>query len=102
MQVFESTEMDRLDDHTVHTHGGSITADRIIIAVDKLKKSISPLANELFHAQTFMSVSEPLTDQELRQLFPGGKQMQCWDSKLVYSYFRLTGTTGSCWEVGPR
>ena len=24
-------------------------------------------------------------------LFPSGEQMQCWDSKLVYTYFRLTG-----------
>ena len=23
-------------------------------------------------------------------LFPSGEQMQCWDSKLVYTYFRLT------------
>jgi gamma-glutamylputrescine oxidase len=91
MQVFESTEMERLDDHTVYTHGGSITADRIIIAVDKLNTSISPLANEIFHAQTFMSVSVPLTDKELALFFPSGRQMQCWDSKLVYSYFRLTG-----------
>src|SRR3990172_9895453 len=91
MQVFESTEMKRLEDHTVYTHGGSVTADRIIIAVDKLSGSISPLADEIFHAQTFMSVTEPLTDKELRLLFPGGKQMQCWDSRLVYSYFRLTG-----------
>ena len=53
--------------------------------------SISPLADELFHAQTFMSVTEPLTDQELRLLFPSGRQMQCWDSSLVYSYYRLTG-----------
>jgi gamma-glutamylputrescine oxidase len=36
MQVFESTAVERLDDHTVHTHGGSVTADHIIIAVDKL------------------------------------------------------------------
>ena len=91
MQVFESTEMKRLEDHTAYTHGGSVTADRIIIAVDKLSGSISPLADEIFHAQTFMSVTEPLTDKELRLLFPGGKQMQCWDSRLVYSYFRLTG-----------
>jgi gamma-glutamylputrescine oxidase len=91
MQVFESTEMERLDDHTVYTHGGSVTADRIIIAVDKLTTSISPLAQEIFHAQTFMSVSTPLTDRELSLLFPSGKQMQCWDSKMVYSYFRLTG-----------
>jgi gamma-glutamylputrescine oxidase len=91
MQIFESTAMERLEDHTVFTHGGSITAGHIIIAVDKLESAINPLAHEIFHAQTFMSVSEPLTDKELNLLFPGGKQMQCWDSKLVYSYFRLTG-----------
>jgi gamma-glutamylputrescine oxidase len=91
MQVFESTEMERLEDHTVFTHGGSVTADKIIIAVDKMEASISPLAAEIFHAQTFMSVSEPLTDKELAVLFPGGKQMQCWDSQLVYTYYRLAG-----------
>ena len=91
MQVFESTEMERLEDHTAYTHAGSVTADHIIIAVDKLSPSISPLADEAFHAQTFLSVTEPLTDRELRTLFPAGEQMQCWDSKLVYSYFRLTG-----------
>ena len=73
------------------TRGGSVTADHIIIAVDKLKRDISPLADEVFHAQTFLSVSEPLTDKDLIRLFPGGKQMQCWDSRLVYTYFRLTG-----------
>lgn len=90
MQVFESTAMTRLEDHTAYTHGGSVTADNIIIAVDKLSDSISPLADEAFHAQTFLSVTEPLTDREYRILFPSGEQMQCWDSKLVYSYFRLT------------
>lgn len=90
MQVFESTEMERLEDHTVYTHGGSVTADHIIIAVDKLEPTISPLSAEVFHAQTFLSVSEPLTDRELKILFPSGEQMQCWDSKLVYTYFRLT------------
>ena len=91
MQVYESTEMERLEDHTVYTHAGSITADNIIIAVDKLEPSISPLSAEVFHAQTFLSVTEPLTDRELKILFPSGEQMQCWDSKLVYTYFRLTG-----------
>jgi gamma-glutamylputrescine oxidase len=91
MEVFESTAMERLEDHTAYTHGGSVTADHIIVAVDKLDSSISPLAHEAFHAQTFLSVTEPLTDKELRILFPSGEQMQCWDSKLVYSYYRLTG-----------
>ncbi len=91
LQVFESTAMERLEDHTVYTHGGSITADQIIVAADKPQRSISPLADEIFHAQTFLSVSEPLNDRELRQLFPDGEQMQCWDSQLVYTYYRLTG-----------
>ncbi len=91
MQVFESTEMERLEGHTAYTHAGSVTAESIIIAIDKMDPAISPLAHEAFHAQTFLSVTEPLTDRELRILFPSGEQMQCWDSKLVYSYFRLTG-----------
>ena len=90
MEIYESTEMERLEDHTAYTHAGSVTADNIIIAVDKLTPDISPLAAESFHAQTFLSVTEPLTDKELRILFPSGEQMQCWDSKLVYTYYRLT------------
>ena len=91
MQVFESTEVVRIDGNTASSRGGSVTAEHIIVAVDKLKADISPLADEVFHAQTFLSVSEPLTDKDLISLFPSGKQMQCWDSKLVYTYFRLTG-----------
>ena len=48
MQVFESTEMERLEDHTAYTHAGSVTADHIIIAVDKLEESISPLPTRSF------------------------------------------------------
>jgi len=91
LQVFESTAMERLEDHTVYTHGGSVTADHIIVAADKPEASISDLAQDIFHAQTFLSVTEPLNDRDLAELFPGGEQMQCWDSRLVYSYFRLTG-----------
>jgi len=57
MQVFENTELERIEDHTAYTRGGNITADHIIIAVDKLNSTITPLADEIFHAQTFMSVS---------------------------------------------
>jgi gamma-glutamylputrescine oxidase len=90
MQVYESTEVVRIDGHTAHTRGGSVTADQIIVAVDKLKGDISPLADEIYHAQTFLSVSEPLTDKDLHKLFPSGNRMQCWDSRMVYTYFRLT------------
>ena len=53
MQVFESTAMKRLEDHTIYTHGGSITADHIIIAVDKLEPHISPLSAEMLPRADF-------------------------------------------------
>ncbi len=90
MIIYESSEVIKLNDHTVFTHLGSVTAKQIIFCVDKLEEKISELSWDVFHAQTFLSISEPLSDNEIKQLFPSGK-MQCWDTDLVYSYFRLTG-----------
>jgi gamma-glutamylputrescine oxidase len=90
IQVFESTEARAIEEHTIRTHAGSVTAEAIIVAIDKIKPAISPLAAEVFHAQTFLAISEPLSDAEVGALFPGDP-LQCWDSTLVYSYFRLTG-----------
>lgn len=90
IQIFEGTEVRSIDDHTARTHAGSVTAGSIIVAIDKMESTFSPLANEVFHAQTFLSISEPLSDADVRAIFPS-EQLQCWDSTLVYSYFRLTG-----------
>ena len=92
IQIFEATEAHRIQNHTVYTHAGSVTADKIIIAIDKIKPSFSSYSKEVFHAQTFLSISEPLSDADYKALFPSGEQFQCWDSTLVYSYWRLTGT----------
>ncbi len=89
--VHEATEALRISDHTVYTHGGSVTADKIIICIDKMQPAFSHFADDVFHAQTFLSISEPLTDKEMAAIFPSGQRYQCWDSTLVYSYFRLTG-----------
>jgi gamma-glutamylputrescine oxidase len=56
-QVFESTEMLRLEDHTAYTHGGSITADHIIHCGRQDEEL--PQSGEIFHAQIFMSITEP-------------------------------------------
>ena len=76
----------------MHTHAGRIKADKIIVAMDKVSPKFSHYSQEMFHAQTFLSISEPLSDTDYHNLFPSGEQFQCWDSTLVYSYWRLTGT----------
>jgi len=90
VRIFESTEAHAIDGHRVRTHGGSVTAERIIVCADKLRTAFSPYAENVFHAETFVTISEPLTDREIAGLFPGDP-MQCWDTDVVYSYWRLTG-----------
>ncbi len=91
VSVFEASPVTRIDDHTACTHGGSVIAAQIIVCIDKPDGSISPLKPEIFHAQTFLSISEPLSDGDVARLFPSGEHFQCWDSTLVYTYYRLTG-----------
>ncbi|MGH7000602.1 MAG: NAD(P)/FAD-dependent oxidoreductase [Stellaceae bacterium] len=90
VRIFESTEAHAIDGHRIRTHGGSVTADRIIVCADKPTKAFSPYAENVFHAETFLTISEPLTDKEVAGVFPGDP-MQCWDTDVVYSYWRLTG-----------
>lgn len=91
IEIFESSEVLSWDGHTVHTHLGSVTAENIIFCIDKPKPEITKYYESVYHAQTFLSVSEPLGDDDIAKLFPQGP-LQCWDSDLVYTYFRLTGT----------
>jgi gamma-glutamylputrescine oxidase len=91
VRVYESTEAVALSDRTVRTHLGSVTADQIVLCLDKPSPSLTRYQREVFHAQTFLAVSEPLGDHEVRRLFPSGTPLQCWDSDLVYTYWRLTG-----------
>jgi len=91
VQIFESTEVTSVEGHTVRTRLGSVTADQIIFCADKLHPSLSKYAWNVYHAQTFLSISEPLPDPKVTELFPE-EPFQCWDSSLIYSYFRLTGS----------
>lgn len=90
VKIFESTEVMSIDDRIAHTHLGSVTAGHIIVCIDKMKKEFSAAAREVYHAQTFLSISEPLSQKDIAHLFPSDDVM-CWDSRLVYSYYRLTG-----------
>jgi len=90
VKVFEGTPVTEITNHTAYTHMGSVTAKHIIVCIDKMRDQFSAFSDFSYHAQTFLSVSEPLNAKERDQLFPSG-QFMCWDSKLVYTYYRLTG-----------
>jgi gamma-glutamylputrescine oxidase len=90
IDVYESTEVRALHDHTVRTHLGSVTAEQIIVCADKPTPAFSPYVRNVYHAQTFLSISEPLRESEIHDLFPD-RPVQCWDTDLIYTYWRLTG-----------
>jgi len=91
IEVYEASEVTGFSDHTAHTHMGSVTADQVIFCADKLGQGLSKYSWNVYHEQTFLSITEPLSQTEIKTLFPM-EPLQCWDSDLIYSYFRLTGS----------
>ncbi len=91
VKIYESSEVVGFSGHTAKTHMGSVTADQIIFCADKPSPALSDYFWNVYHEQTFLSITEPLSEGEQRGLFPD-QPLQCWDSDLIYSYFRLTGT----------
>lgn len=90
VEIFESTEVMRIHDQVAKTHLGSVTAQNIIVCIDKMKPRFSDVADDVYHAQTFLSISEPVEANDVKGAFPT-KNVMCWDSTLVYTYYRLTG-----------
>lgn len=87
--VYEETPATAVAPHEVTTPEGSIAAEQIIICTDRYTPDIGLLYDEIFHAQTFLTVSAPLTDQQIKQVFPSGNIMVS-DSDLIFNYFRAT------------
>lgn len=89
VMIHEASRVNKIEGHTVYTDLGSVTADEIILCADKTTSSLTSYSWNVYHAQTFLAVSEPLSQKDIERLFPTGT-LQCWDSDLIYSYWRLT------------
>ena len=74
----------------VVANGFTVRADAIVLCVDRALPEFDLLSKEVYHIQTFLSVSAPLTDAQVSAIFPDSRLM-VWDSDLIYQYFRLTG-----------
>lgn len=87
--IFEETQVIGIDDHTVKTPHATITADYIVVCTDRFMPELGLLTQEVYHAQTFLMISEQLTDTQIQTIFPTN-QLLVWDSDFVYNYFRIT------------
>ncbi len=99
--IFEETPVIKIDGQKLTTPHAEIAADYIVICADRFLPNLNLLQKPVYHAQTFLMMSESLTDRQIHAIFPEDPLM-VWDSDLFYKYFRLTGDNrlllgGSSW-----
>jgi gamma-glutamylputrescine oxidase len=89
VQIYEHSPALTFDKHTVHTPGGSVTASKIFFCTDRFLPELGIVPKDIYHAQTFLSLSKPLTTEQIKEMFPK-QSLMVWDTDLIYQYFRLT------------
>lgn len=87
--IFENTPAISINGNEIITPHGCITADHIIVCADRYIPELGVLKKEIYHVQTFLGITKPLSDQQIKSMFPEGPLM-VWDTDVVYNYFRLT------------
>lgn len=87
--IFEETPVTAINNHTLHTAYAKITADYLIICTDRFAPTINVLKNEVYHAQTFVMMSQVLTEEQMKVIFPHDRFLT-WDTQLIYNYFCIT------------
>lgn len=88
--IHEQSCVTEIDEGRVVANGFIVRADAVVLCVDHVLPEFGLLSNEVYHIQTFLGVSGPLTDAQASAIFPESRLM-VWDSDLIYQYFRLTG-----------
>lgn len=90
VQIFEQTPVTRIRENGVETAGGEVRAANVVICSDRFLPALGLARREVYHAQTFLAISEPLGRAEISRIFPA-EPLMVWDTDLTYKYFRLTG-----------
>jgi gamma-glutamylputrescine oxidase len=90
VQVFEGTPVTELRAGTVAAAGHRVSAGHVVVCADRWIPDLSLLEEQIGQVQTFLAITRPLRDDQVRRVFPAGPAM-VWNSHLAYDYFRLTG-----------
>ena len=89
-RIYEHSGVTRIAENGVETAGGFVQAPVVIVCTDRLLPELGLARREIYHAQTFLAISEPLASADVSRVFPR-KPLMVWDTDLFYKYFRLTG-----------
>ncbi len=88
VKIYEDSEVRKIEGNTAKTHLGSVTAKNILICMDKMKTEFNEEISKKFYTyQSYIAVSEPLSKEEMKSIFPKGEFM-CFDTRILYSHYR--------------
>lgn len=88
--IYEETPVIDIKQQSIKTPMATIQADHIIVCTDRFTQHTPSLSDKIYHVQTFLMLSAPLSDTQVKQIFPE-KPFMVWDTDMIYQYFRLTG-----------
>lgn len=88
--IHEQSCVTEVGEGRVMANGFTVRADAVVLCVDYFLPELGELPSEVYHLQTFLAASAPLTDAQISTIFPESRLM-VWDSDLIYQYFRVTG-----------
>ena len=86
--IYEETPVLSFTEHEVITLHATVKAKNIIVCTDRFIPNLGALKTEIYHAQTFLLVSQVLSPEERKYIFPN-RNLMAWDSDLIYTYFRI-------------
>lgn len=104
IDIFEDTPALKVKDNIVLTQYAKIKAKYIIFCVDKYLPKFNILKDKIYQTQAFLTLSNPLSNSQVKEIFPD-KPYMCWDTELVYNYFRLVDNNrlliggSSIWDI---
>ncbi|MBA2306842.1 FAD-binding oxidoreductase [Candidatus Dependentiae bacterium] len=90
VQIYEETPALAIENNLVKTPRARVKAEHIVVCIDRFAHSLPTLFDKVYHVQTFIMLSAPLTQTQIKKIFPHDPYM-VWDTALVYNYYRLTG-----------
>ncbi|MES2437214.1 MAG: FAD-binding oxidoreductase [Patescibacteria group bacterium] len=88
MAIYEETPVTEITPVGIRTEKFIIQADKVVVCTDRFLPDFNIAKDEVYHAQTFLAISEPLPHASVNALFPNAPVM-VWDTDLIYQYYRL-------------
>jgi gamma-glutamylputrescine oxidase len=88
--IYEETPAISIQENKVQTPRATISAEHIVVCTDRFEPALSHLWDSIYHVQTFLMLSAPLSDEQIKKIFPA-QPFMVWDTDMIYQYYRITG-----------